>query len=257
MSAWIARLFTKRAAKQHPTDLSDEYLVGTLGPRPTWDTSNPYYMQLTSDMQAGELPELEDDLRAVEQEQTRHNAPVLLTMQLCAAYGAETIGAVLLFRDLGYDGAVRFILGGMLAALVFFITIIAAKQAERGQRTGWFYIVMVAFALLIIAITIVRIHEASTEDTSVVMAAATGCLMLFTSIGPAAYAEHIGRQREASVRLARRARQLRRRIRHITTRRERATQEHIRFGRELLAYEQKREQLKNTYHVARHKEESK
>jgi hypothetical protein len=249
---WLARRFTTRAAKQHHTDVSEQYLTSTLGPRPEWDTSNPYYMQLTSDMQAGPLPELEDDLRNIEEEQTRHTAPLLLTIVLFLLYGAEAVGSILIFRALGYDGAVRFILGAMLAALVFFITIIAAKQSERGQRTGWFYLAIIAYALLIVAITIVRVHEASTEDTSLLMELATGALMMFTSVGPALYAEYIGRQREVSVRLARRARQLRRRIRQITSRREHATQEHIRFGRELLAYGKRRQQLKSTYGVAQH-----
>lgn len=249
---WIARLVTTRAAKQHHADVSEQYLTSTLGPRPEWDTTNPYYMQLTSDMQTGPLPELEDDLRNIEEEQTRHTAPLLLTIVLFLLYGAEAVGSILIFRALGYDGAVRFILGAMLAALVFFITIIAAKQAERGQRTGWFYLAVIAFALLIVAITIVRVHEASTEDTSLLMELATGALMMFTSVGPALYAEYLGRQREVSVRLARRARQLRRRIRTIRTQREHAEKQYAQFGRELLAYERRRAQLKSTYDVAQH-----
>lgn len=247
----LTRLFTARAAKQHRADVGEEYLTSTLGPRPAWDTSNPYHMQLTSDMQAGALPELEDDLRGIEEEQTRHTAPFLLTAGLALLYGAEAVGAVLIFRALGYEGAVRFILGAMLAALIFFITIIAAKQSERGQRTGWFYIAVAAFALLIAAITVVRVNEASNEDTSLLTELATGALMMFTSVGPALYAEYLGRQREASVRLARRARQLRRRIRAMRARRETAQHQYAQFGRELLAYERRREQLRNTYDVAR------
>jgi len=93
------------------------------------------------------------------------------------------------------------------------------------MRRWWFYLVLLAYALLIVAVTVLRVDEMSTgADGSRPAELAAGVIMLFTTVGPAWVAELTMRRRAAAVVLSKERRKLVRRIRRAD--RQRLAAEH-------------------------------
>lgn len=204
----------------------EDHITVAQGPRPRFDpTGNLRHARLARDLNnRGETEELAEDVRRTEAELSEHPSPAGLLFVLVFLFAAEVMGSVFVVRAVGYENPERLVLGAMLAAFIFFITALAARNEPSAAASGgtttptrrspWYALVLAAYGVLVLSITVIRVGEAgSGEETSRLSQFAAGAVMLFATVGPAAVAELIMRRRAPGVRLTNRLRQLRRRLR--------------------------------------------
>jgi transposase len=94
------------------------------------------------------------------------------------------------------------------------------------KRSPWFLLTIAAYALVMVAVTILRTLHAATDDASRAEELSVGIVMLAVTIGAAWLAESIMSRRGPSVRLAKERRNLQRRLRDAE-RRQRHAQTYI------------------------------
>lgn len=222
------RRIEKRARMQKQAggpSLIDDEVTAELGPEPVFDGVNdPEHGQVAQALSRSEIDEAEADVRRVDDEASRHSSPWLLFAFLTGLFLVEWIGASMVFRAIQVDNPERAVLGGMLAIFAFFITYCTVRLAETpsaggaqavqpGGRSTWFYVVLGAYALLVIAVVALRVNAASgTPDGSTATDTASGLVMLFVTIGPAAVAEMVMRRWAPAAEHAKTRRVLRRRL---------------------------------------------
>jgi negative regulator of sigma E activity len=90
------------------------------------------------------------------------------------------------------------------------------------NRSPWFKVTIAAYALVMIAVTVLRSLQAGNDDGSRAEELAIGIVMLATTCGGAVLAESIMSRRGPSVRLAKERRNLQRRLRDAERRQRRA-----------------------------------
>ena len=90
------------------------------------------------------------------------------------------------------------------------------------KRSPWFLLTIAAYAVVMIAVTILRTLQAGNDDASRAEELSIGIVMLAVTIGAAWLAESILARRGPSVRLSKERRNLRRRLRDATRRQQRA-----------------------------------
>jgi transposase len=90
------------------------------------------------------------------------------------------------------------------------------------KRSPWFVLTIAVYAVVMIAVTILRTLQAGNDQGSRVEELAIGVVMLATTCGGAVLAESIMRRRGPSVRLSKERRNLQRRLRDATRRQQRA-----------------------------------
>jgi len=193
---WKVRLRAKRHAK-YGHCRPDLIIAEFLGARPEIDQNDPAEADLHNRISylRAFIEEVKEALHAVRDELTKHTWILWLRLGVAGAYIVETIGSVLVLRDVGLSPRDRLPLGLALAACMFLITFVATKMGTRTDEQStehkqwWFPLVIGTYAVLIIALTIVRISAASNGDTSAATEIAMGVVMLFTTIGPALVAE--------------------------------------------------------------------
>jgi hypothetical protein len=218
-------VLARRDAANH-VSAGDDHITVAQGLPPRFDpTGNLRHARLARDLNnRGESEELAEDVRRTEAELAEHPSPAGLLFVLVFLFAAEVMGSVFVVRAVGYENPERLVLGAMLAAFIFFITALAAQNepsaAAAGgtqaptRRSPWYVLVLAAYGVLVLSITVIRVGEAgSGDETSRLSQFAAGAVMLFATVGPAAVAELIMRRRAPGVRLMNRLRQLRRRLR--------------------------------------------
>jgi transposase len=99
------------------------------------------------------------------------------------------------------------------------------------KRSPWFLATIAAFALVMVAVTILRTLQAGNDDGSRAEEFAIGIVMLATTCGGAVLAESIMARRAPSVHLTKERRNLRRRLRIAERRQDRARDYVERFER--------------------------
>lgn len=221
----IRQLLTDRYAqldaKKH-TNSVEERLLALYGlPKDVDPANNLADRQALADLQSPEIDEYTEQLHRIEDQQAHHEAPLGLTLKLAGCFAAEVLGCTLLFRDLGLSGVERFGLGVLFAAFIFWITAQATRGSDGGGRR-FFLLTIIAYALVMLSVTVLRTISASTEDGSRLEELSIGIVMLATSIGGAFLAESIMRKRAPAVRLAKEHRNIERRRKQAVRRREAA-----------------------------------
>lgn len=187
----LARRAASAALINAPIDEArEQYVVECIGPAAT-ASPMPTAPDCTADQTA-----LDD----VERQLTDHSPPWFLCAILAGLFIVETIGCALLMESLGFENPTRSILGLMFAALTFFLTYITARlgwtpAAAPGPAGGtgtrrWFYVALAAYAILVIAITVLRIEDLpGDEEGSRLYDLASAIVMMCATIGPAWLAE--------------------------------------------------------------------
>jgi hypothetical protein len=115
------------------------------------------------------------------------------------------------------------------------------------KRSPWFLATIAAFALVMVAVTILRTLQAGNDDGSRAEEFAIGIVMLATTCGGAVLAESIMTRRTPSVHLTKERRNLRRRLRNAVRRQDDArnyverfernrVRQHDRMARDRAAY---------------------
>jgi hypothetical protein len=254
------RRLEERAHKQRESaeeSLVEHEVVVAVGPRPAWDpVNNPEHGLILRDLDRSEIEELEADLRGAEDEASRHTAPWILFCSLVGLFIVEWIGTTMVVRALDFENPERSILGGMLAIFAFFITYCSVRFAlptvasgeAAPRRSPWFYVVPVGYALFVLAVTALRVHEASaTAEGSLTADIASGLVMLFVTIGPAAVAEMVMRRWVPAARAAKRRRTLRRRLARRQRALRRAENYRRNLGRRQEEWDRKAAQLRALY----------
>ncbi|MBI4434980.1 hypothetical protein HY635_04195 [Candidatus Uhrbacteria bacterium] len=167
----------------------DAYVTERLGACPTAPVIAPP-PDCSVDQQA---------LAAAEQQLTAHLPPPFLYAALACLFVVEAIGCALLMASLGFENPSRTMFGIMFAAAIFLLTYVAARLGSTpsaGATAGapptqrWFYGVLAAYAVIIIAITVLRVDEMpGAEEGSRTYDLAAAIIMMCATIGPAWLAE--------------------------------------------------------------------
>jgi hypothetical protein len=221
---WKVRLRAKRHAKRRLC--RPDLVIGEfLGTRPEIDHNDPAEADLHNRISwlRAFVETVKEALHAVRDELTKHTWILWLRLGIIGAYIVEVVGSVLVLRDVGLSPRDRFPLALALAACMFLITFVATKMGTRTDEQSaehkqwWFPLVIGAYAILIIALTIVRVSAASNEDTSAANEIAMGVVMLFTTIGPALVAELLMSKMRPVSPLARKKNELTKRLKKADT----------------------------------------
>lgn len=138
-------------------------------------------------------------LAAVEQQLTAHLPPPFLYAALACLFVIEAIGCALLMASLGFENPSRTMFGVMFAAAIFLLTYVAARLGAPAPTAGaagttathrWFYGVLAVYAVIILAITVLRVDEMpGSEEGSRMYDFAAAIIMMCATIGPAWLAE--------------------------------------------------------------------
>ncbi|MBI4143163.1 hypothetical protein HY480_04790 [Candidatus Uhrbacteria bacterium] len=138
-------------------------------------------------------------LDTVEHQLTEHLPPPFLYAALACLFIVEAIGCALLMASLGFENPSRTMFGIMFAAAIFLLTYVAARLGSApavGAAAGtpptqrWFYGVLAVYAVIIIAITVLRVDEMpGAEEGSRTYDLAAAIIMMCATIGPAWLAE--------------------------------------------------------------------
>lgn len=116
----------------------------------------------------------------------------------------EMLAQVLLMAQLGIENPPRTLLGIGSAALLLVLTDLATRRsvshpsgtgAAAVSRPAWWYLVVAAYGLVVVATTVIRVTNVAVEsEESTVAIIATGVLLLSTTVGPAFLAEYCMRR---------------------------------------------------------------
>jgi transposase len=115
------------------------------------------------------------------------------------------------------------------------------------KRSPWFLATIAAYALVMLAVTILRTLQAGNDDGSRAEELAIGIVMLATTCGGAVLAESIMSRRTPSVHLTKERRNLRRRLRDAERRQRRARTYVERFERERVRQRDRMARDRATY----------
>jgi len=100
----------------------------------------------------------------------------------------------------GSEPAAAVVLGAALASGVFAL---AGYCARTPTRKGVYLVVVAAFALLVIALTVLRVHEVATDDSDLPTDLSSGVVLLVLSLGPAFLGEVVLRKAASALRVRR------------------------------------------------------
>jgi hypothetical protein len=187
----------------------DTYIVATLGPEPVFDpVGNLRHASLGSRLQNPVIEEGQADVRREEDELAQHASPHLLLAFLIVLLFMECAGAIFVMRTMGVESPERIIFGTALAVCIFFMTWLCSRAKNRLVSIG----ALLALAVLVTALTIVRLDENTGESGSTTRSWATAAIMMAVTVGPAVMAEHVLRLVASALPMVRRKYRLRRRV---------------------------------------------
>jgi hypothetical protein len=199
----------------------DAYIVASQGAEPSFDPAmNLEHASVGSHLQDPTIAELEEDIRRDEDELAQHPSAHLLIAFLVVVLFLEATGAIYVMKAIGLANPERIIFGSALAVCIFFTAWLASRAANRLHSIG----AIAALAVLIAALSVIRVDENASEGGSKAVALATAVIMTAVTIGPALMAEHVLRVLALALPLKRRIRQLRRRVKQAISSRTRAAQ---------------------------------
>ena len=232
-----------------------------LGLQPQFDPANDYrHARLRRRIDRSDIEETQDDLRETEEQLTRRLPPWLLLFGLLFLFGTEYFGSRFLIETLGFDGLERVAYAATLATGVFFLTAVLATAGrlpndDVARRSPWFYLLLLVYASVVVAIAILRVGEASGETSSPLADWSAALLILVFTVGPAWFAETLIRRLAVVVPLRRQRRRFRRDRRRLLREQRRADREMSRLARAEERWLTKAARMRASYD-AEHRAES-
>lgn len=268
--AWLRRRLLRPGARDAELGISveDDYILARVGP-PLERSADPFHPDAAAvyDAQPAELAEFDADERRLEDALAGYPPLPVLDAGLVFVSMAEAAASILLFRELGVDGPERLVFGIMNALALIGASALCVWAATHQQRTGvhrrhWsFPLLIAAYALLFLAIALVRQQMLSSEDADTSVNLATTLLLLVTSIAPAFFTEWLLRKRVAPARLQRERRLITKRRSAALARRTRAQAHNERLAQQIEQRRRQEDRLRAQYrldhqrHTAQHPEE--
>jgi hypothetical protein len=225
----------------------DSYVVASQGAEPSFDpVQNLQHANVGSHLQDPTIAELREDMRRDEDELAHHPSSHLLLVFLLVLLFLETAGAIYVMKTIGLANPERIIFGLALAVSMFFTAWLVSRTENRLLSMG----ALVALAILIAALSVIRVDDNAVEGGSKAVGFATGAIMTAVTIGPALMAEHILRLLAPALPLMRRIRQLRRRTKRATSSRTGATHFVTRLAKRRNQWQQEAARRRAIYDVA-------
>ncbi len=229
----------------------EQYAIERVPEVPEWNpVGNMEHALITQELHGTEVEEYRQRLAQVEDELTLHESLLSLTIKLAGCLLAEFLGCTLLFKSVGITGVDRAVLGLLFACFLFWITGEAKRQGGAAKRSLWFALTLVAYVLVMLAITVLRAVQASTENTTWAEELSVAVVMLATTIGTAWLAEALNSRSGPSRRLWKERRTLRGRLRKAERRRRAAQAFTVRFARKRERLRRKRAVVAAAYNAA-------
>lgn len=225
----------------------DSYVVASQGPEPSFDpVENLQHANIGSHLQDPTIAELQEDMRRDEDELAHHPSSHLLLVFLLVLLFLEAAGAIYVMKTIGLANPERIIFGLALAVSMFFTAWLVSRTANRLLSMG----ALVALAILIAALSVIRVDDNATEGGSKAVGFATAVIMTAVTIGPALMAEHILRLLAPALPLMRRVRQLKRRTKRASSSRSGATHFVTRLAKRRNEWQQEAARRRAIYDVA-------
>lgn len=229
-----------------------------LGRRPTFDPVGNHLHRVMSTALNNrvDVEELEDDIRRLEDELSAYPSVLALSLGLVAALVGETLGAILVMKSLGVEGPERTVLGGLLSVAIvggtaFVSRIVAPEEAAARSMLRAFagLILVVLYALFVLALAVVRVHELADGETVGLVTYAQAVIMAVTTILPALGAEWLSRRRSPARRIQKQLRVLRRRLALAVRAHAHAEQFVTKLARDAERYDHEATKLRALYRV--------
>lgn len=225
----IDKFLTARAARtdaRHGQNSIDTRITAAQGLQPSLDpTNNIEHGELVrAYSDTTKIHELEEDLARLRD--SLSGQPPLLWLFACLVFAiaVESLGGVWILRDMGTEPRSRWLFGIGLAITLVGITAVTARAsssastdatggAKNAKRSKWSFLVLIAYSLCVLGVTIVRVQSAIDDETSNLATVGSSILTLALSVGPAWFAEHIIRKFATTKTTRDRIRNLRRQLR--------------------------------------------
>lgn len=192
-----------RADAARGIDNEDAAVTALFGPEPR--TFDPVANDEDRRLQHQRLnttlrDELAEDQRAREGARAAETSPLVAVPLALILFFIEWWASARALIGLGSDPAAAVVFGGGLASGVFAL----AGYCTRKPTRKWVYLfVVAAFAVLVVALTVVRVHEVATEDSDVPTDLSSGIVLLVLSVGPAFLGEVVLRKATNALRVRR------------------------------------------------------
>lgn len=191
-------------------------ILELLGPKPGLDPTDPKHEHALSRGQTLQLliAEASAQLEAVCDALTQYVRWIYPFTGVLLGAGAETAACIQVFTESGLRFPHNIVFGITIAAFVIIAIIGANKHADKtGTRPWWYQLVIIGLAVFVIAMTAVRITNATTGDQDWWEEASLGLVLLFGSVGPAIFSELCLHHLRDSLPLVRQRRVFERRLR--------------------------------------------
>jgi hypothetical protein len=225
----------------------DEYIIATQGPQPGFDPlANLEHAAIGNRLQEPLIEETEQDVRREEDEITRHPNWLLLLVFLGLLLVVEESGGIYVMRTIGIPAPERIIFGSALAVGLFFTAWLISRAANHLRSAA----ALVVFAILVAALTVIRVDDNAIEGGAVAVDWASAAIMVAVTVGPALMAEHLLRLLSPVLPIIRRIWRLRRRLTHLTKSRSGANRFVVNAARERSRWEREAATRRALYDVA-------
>lgn len=214
-------------------DARERFLVEELGLEPaTFDpATNEEHAQIARDLALEpDIRELEDDVRRAEDLVPSIGTPLQYLTGLVLIAGVEFWGSLLVVRALGAPPEHRMLIAiGLTLAILYLTHRLAESSAPppsgaplgaRFAHAAKRILVPIVYGLVVVSIAATRSGAEGGGAES--LSLTEGVLMVFTTVGPAWLAAYLETRRAPASELAKRLRTLRRRLRVLQSRYERA-----------------------------------
>lgn len=180
-----------------------EAVASVLGPepRPFSPASNDEDRRLQHQRGNTTLrDELTEDRRARETSRANEASPLAAVPLAIILFLIESWASARVLVGIGVEATAALVLGAALAAGIFGL---AGYCSRVSKRKVVYFLAVVAFALLIVSLTVLRMHEIASDDADERTDLASGIVLVVLSLGPAFLGELVLRQAAAALRVRR------------------------------------------------------
>lgn len=219
MPDWLVRL---RAGSMAVEDAecgvfnSEECVLTLLGPEPRRfdpavndEDRRIQHRRLNTTL----LQEMNEDRRAREAARAAEPSPLGMVPFALGLFVVEVWASARVLVGRGVEAIAALVLGAALALGLFAM---AGYCAGRATRKRLYYVVVAAFAVFIIALTVLRMEEVASDDSDTVTDLSTAIVFLVLSLGPAFIGEVAVRKANTALRVRRDLRTVNRQLRAET-----------------------------------------
>jgi hypothetical protein len=154
--------------------------------------------------------ELAEDRRAREAARAAEMTPLVAIPLVVALFFIEWWASARVLIGIGGEPAASLVLGAALAAGIFAL---AAYCSRKPTRKLAYFLVVAVFAVLIVALTVLRMREVASDDGDVSTDISSAIVLVVLSLGPAFLGEVVLRKATDALRVRRDLAMVRRQLR--------------------------------------------